>query len=91
MNNKLNLKIKKEKQAKARIQTRLEMLYNDFVLSKVEDYSGKGQAGDNWKNEMEQRNFDRARRKDLLAQMSPEEIAQEKKRMIFKFLQDELD
>ena len=91
MNNKLNLKIKKEQQAKDRIQTRLALLYNEDVLSQVEDHSQRGQAGDNWKNEMDQRNFDRARRKELLTQMSPDDIAQEKKRMIFRFLQDELD
>ena len=43
MNSKLNLKIKKEKQAKVRIQTRLDMLYNEFVLSKVEEVSQRGQ------------------------------------------------
>ena len=40
---------------------------------------------------MEQRNFDRARRKQLLAEMSPEEIVADKKRLIFRFLQDELN
>ena len=91
LNFRLSQRVKFEQQAKQRIIERFDQLYDEDILSIVEVDTDKGEDNQKWEIDLAQRNFDRQRRKEMVASMSPEKLALEKKRMIFKFMKEEME
>ena len=72
LNVKLGKRVQFEQQAKQRIIQRFDQLYDEDILSIVEVDADKGEDNQKWEIDLAQRNFDRQRRKEMVASMSPE-------------------